>query len=141
MKVIIAGGRYYDFTPRDISILDELHDKYKFTKVLSGGCSRIIAITDNLGQKTRKRVGADYCGEQWAKSRDIPVHRFTADWSKYGKKAGMIRNGTMSVHADMLIAFPGGRGTSDMIRKAESKSLIVYTVRDGTLFTIAEEGI
>ena len=45
---------------------------------------------------------------------------FRADWHKYGKAAGPIRNQRMidEGRPDLVIAFPGGRGTADMVRRA-----------------------
>lgn len=52
---------------------------------------------------------------------------FKADWSKDGRKAGPVRNSVMlSVgKPDLVIAFPGGRGTADMVRKAKAKGVPV----------------
>lgn len=127
MIVIIVGGRSYDFTPLDIHLLDLLHDEHNFTKVLSGDCSRIITIADPItNQKRNKRVGADYCGEQWAKKNNIPCAKYKADWFKLGKAAGPIRNQRMIDEADALVAFPGSSGTADVIHRAKDAGLLVW---------------
>ena len=48
-------------------------------------------------------------------------NEFPADWAKHGKAAGPIRNAEMLTEflPDYIVAFPGGKGTADMLRKAE----------------------
>ena len=45
---------------------------------------------------------------------------YVADWATHGKKAGPLRNQRMidEGHPDLVIAFPGGKGTDDMTRRA-----------------------
>lgn len=65
--------------------------------------------------------GADEAAGRWAESEGIKAVAVPADWKKYGKAAGPIRNRKMLVdHSpDIVVALPGGRGTADMIRAAE----------------------
>lgn len=107
-KVIIAGGRDYSFTNADYALLNALHEKHHFTLVISGGAR-----------------GADMYGEIWARLNAIPLDRHPADWAKWGKSAGFIRNDEMAKVADALVAFPGGRGTADMIRRARERGLVI----------------
>lgn len=107
-RVIIAGGRSYTFTNSDYELLNALHEKHRFTLVISGGAR-----------------GADMHGEIWARLNNIPLDRHPADWAKWGKSAGFIRNDEMAKAADALVAFPGGRGTADMVRRAKEKGLLV----------------
>lgn len=105
MRVIIAGGRDYRFTPEDIAWLDSiLAEIGPFTEVISGGAA-----------------GADAEGEKWAASNGIPVKRFLADWDRYGRSAGPRRNEAMACYAgrgQLCILFDGGRGTASMEREA-----------------------
>jgi len=96
MKLIIAGGRDYEFSGHDYAALDSLHAKFGFTEIVSGGCT-----------------GADKCGERWAALNEIPVKQFNADWSQ-GRCAGPIRNQKMAAYANACICFPGGAGTDSM---------------------------
>ncbi len=105
MKVIIAGGRNYAFDERDLEILDALHAQYDFTEVVSGAAT-----------------GADTCGAEWAKSRGLRVKEYPAEWGRYGRAAGPIRNKQMIDYiypAGILITFPGGRGTRNVTKLAE----------------------
>ena len=72
--------------------------------------------------------GVDSMGEEWAKSKSIPVRRFPADWDGLGKAAGFIRNAEMADYADALIAVWDGksRGTANMIEVAKKKGLKVH---------------
>lgn len=109
MRTIIAGGRKV-WDPRK---LYEALSKcgWSVTRVVCGGAE-----------------GADSLGEEWAKSVGIPVDYYLADWSKYGRKAGMIRNKEMSENAEALIALWDGesKGTANMINLAKRKGLRVH---------------
>jgi hypothetical protein len=106
MRVIIAGGRDYFLTDGDRARLDEERAKLPITEVVCG-CAR----------------GADTGGEDWANSRNIPVIRFPADWDRYGRSAGPRRNLQMAEYADALIAFPGGKGTANMVQQAVERGM------------------
>lgn len=109
MKVIIAGGRSYQFTQEDIDFLDEAKDLIPITEVVCGMAK-----------------GADECGRQWAIYNNIPVKEYPAEWDIYGRPAGMMRNKQMARYADALIVFPGGFGTQNMAKEAFSRGLEIY---------------
>lgn len=113
MRVIICGGRDYILNSFDYYELDKLHEKLKFTEVVSGGCA-----------------GADKGGESWATANKIPITRFVPDWVKSGKAAGPLRNEEMAEYSDICVAFPGGAGTKDMITRAEAWQLKIYKLRE-----------
>lgn len=112
MKVIIAGSR----SIRRYSVVEfgYLDSGLKATEIVSG-CAR----------------GVDKLGEQLASNLNIPCAMFPANWDKYGKQAGYLRNVEMSKYADALIAFWDGSssGTKHMIdlAKKEELTLFVYT--------------
>lgn len=98
MKVIIAGSRNfnnYDFLQTKINEL-----KLNITEIICG-----------------EARGADSLGKQYGINHNIPIKSFPAEWDKYGKSAGYIRNKEMAKYADYLIAFWDGqsRGTNHMI--------------------------
>ena len=109
MRVIIAGSRSIN----NQSIVEEAikNSGFEITEVVSGNAK-----------------GVDICGELYAIKNNLPAMLFPANWSKYGKSAGPIRNQLMADYADALIAIPGkdSKGTWDMIRKANAKGLKVY---------------
>jgi hypothetical protein len=72
--------------------------------------------------------GVDKLGEMWAENNNIPVKRFPANWEKYGRKAGSLRNKQMSEYGDRLIAIWNGNstGTIDMVKQMRIAEKPVY---------------
>lgn len=67
----------------------------------------------------------DRLGEQYARAAGLPIERYSADWERYGKGAGPIRNQYMVDKADAMLALWDGvsRGTADTIQRAIDKKL------------------
>jgi hypothetical protein len=86
MKIAIIGSR--DFTDR--KLLNEVLESYK---------SKITLVVSGAAR------GADKLGEQWAIDNNIKTLIFPADWDKYGKRAGFIRNEDIIKNCDGAIAF------------------------------------
>ena len=75
--------------------------------------------------------GADALAEAYALKNDhIELRVFAAEWNKYGKRAGPIRNAAIVDAATHVLAFPDDRskGTLDTIERAKSADLNV-TIR------------
>lgn len=106
MKVIIAGSRLFT----DYELL-----KQHMAEVIEDECLEIEEVVSGTAP------GADRLGERWAAERNIPIRRFPANWEKYGKAAGPLRNGEMAAYGDFLVAFwhPLCRGTTNMISQME----------------------
>lgn len=113
MKLIIAGGRDYELTAQDFHRLIDIRQRHNIKEIVSGACP----------------TGADVGGETFAAEWEIPVRRFPADWAKWGKRAGPIRNAQMAEYADAVALFPGGRGTESMMREAISQGLRIFDFR------------
>jgi len=110
MKVIIAGSRDFD----DYELMKKSLKGMTFiTEVVNGGAR-----------------GADTLGGQFGIDNGMVVKLFPAQWEKYGKKAGHIRNTQMAEYADMLIAFWDGmsKGTAHMIKEAKKRNLEVLVI-------------
>lgn len=109
MKVIIAGSRKIDSYDCVLGVV--ANSGFKITEVVSGAAK-----------------GVDSIGEEIAYNFGIPVVSFPAEWDKYGKAAGHIRNEQMAKYADALIAIWDGRspGTKHMITVAKKLGLQVY---------------
>ena len=111
MNLIIAGCR--DFNDRDFIYegIDAFIETYgKPDVIIEGGAS-----------------GVDRIAGHYANDNNIPLMVFHADWTKYGKAAGPIRNEQMAKRGTHLLAFWDGksRGTKNMIETAERYRLNV----------------
>lgn len=113
MKLIIAGGRNYRLSARDLAGLDAIHEERGVTRVLSGGAA-----------------GADQDGIAWARRNKIPVDVFPPDWKEFGPSAGPRRNHDMAEVADALACFPGGKGTGSMRQIARRRGLEIFDLRE-----------
>lgn len=115
MRIIIAGGRDFDYFDELVNKVDYLISKLDINniEIISGGAN-----------------GADKLGERYAVLRKLKLSIFPADWDKYGKGAGYRRNTEMAEYANSLIAFWDGksRGTMHMINIAKKKGLQVKII-------------
>lgn len=102
MRLVIFGSRTCNPTPQRIRVtLEELGiDESKITEVVCGMAR-----------------GADLAGLRYAAQTGIPVKKFPADWDRYGRRAGILRNAEMAEYADVGVGFWDGesRGTAHMI--------------------------
>jgi len=79
--------------------------------------------------------GADSLGEKYASEIGLEILKYPADWDKYGKRAGYLRNKQMAEIGNAVIAFmvPGenkNRGTKNMISLARASNLLVREIID-----------
>lgn len=104
-KVIIAGSRKWT----DYATLKEKCDIFLSEKLKSG--EEVIIISGHA-------TGADRLGELYAKEKKLKCNIIPANWDKYGKRAGMMRNETMAKMADACIVFfaadSENKGTTNM---------------------------
>lgn len=112
-RVLVCGGRDFEDLPLLDRKLDELHSARTFSHVLMGDAT-----------------GADFMAMCWAGSHELPFTRYVAKWDDYGRSAGPRRNRTMLEHGkpDVVVAFPGGNGTADMVRRAKAAGVEVIEV-------------
>ena len=113
-KILVCGGRDFNDLKQMFSVLDAIHTKHNITCLVSGRAS-----------------GADSLACLWADRNNVATSIHYADWDKYGKSAGPIRNQLMlELHPDIkqVIAFPGGSGTRDMTDRALAASFPVSFV-------------
>lgn len=113
-RVIVAGSRSFD----DYNLLCR-----KLDKILSR--RRNIVIVSGTAR------GADTLGERYALERGYVVARFPAEWERFGRSAGAVRNETMARYASACIVFWDGtsRGSQDMARKATRHGLPLRLIR------------
>lgn len=92
--------------------------------------------------------GADAMASRWAAKFGVQQAVFKAEWDKFNKAAGPIRNQKMldAERPNLCIAFPGGFGTTDMLFRAlgvRTRSIIVHENgrRETIDFPLASAGI
>ena len=107
--VLVCGGRNYQDAQR---VYQELAAENP-ERVVTGGAS-----------------GADYFAERWAREAGCELNVYHADWRKHGRSAGPKRNQQMLTKAKptKVLAFPGGNGTTDMVRRAKKAGIPVREV-------------
>lgn len=117
MKLIIAGGR--DFSNYDLL-------EREAEEMISG--EQNVEIISGLAR------GADLMGCRFAEEKGLPLRGFAAEWGKFGRAAGPIRNKLMAKNATHLLAFWDGqsRGTMHMIDYAEKLGLGVKVIHYGS---------
>jgi len=78
----------------------------------------------------KKVFGADLLAIEWAICNWVPFTEYPAQWRVHGKAAGPIRNLQMLDEGKpvLVLAFPGGPGTADMVRKAYSRHVEVRRI-------------
>lgn len=113
MRVLVCGGRDFNDIGFIFAVLDEFH--------------RVNTITELIEGDAR---GVDRIAGGWARDAKIKNTKFKADWKKWDKAAGPIRNQKMLDEGkpETVIAFPGGTGTADMIERSERACVPVVRV-------------
>ena len=111
-KVIIAGSRGFE----DYDILKKTMDSLLRIRVEQG--EEIVIVCGEAH-------GADALGKCYASERGFAVLSFPADWRRFGRRAGVIRNRQMAEAADACVCFWDGesRGTANMIEEARRRGL------------------
>jgi len=118
MRLAIIGSRSFDNYDLLSSILwDLLH-------VRRGDIPQDIIISGGAR-------GADSLAKKYAEEEKLEYIEYPAEWSKYGKSAGFIRNQLIVDNCDMVLTFWDGesRGTADTIekaKKAKKPTFIIY---------------
>lgn len=114
-SVLVCGGRTYDDRTQLFDYLDNLDNDSKITLIIQGGAR-----------------GADTLARQWAMERDRACATYNADWERFGKAAGHVRNYHMLIQSkpDLVVAFSGGKGTANMVKLARDNGYVVEEVPD-----------
>lgn len=113
-RVLICGGRdYSDYSALCAALDALLVNKLPDVVIIHGAAP-----------------GADSLAGQYAADRGLACEAFPADWQTHGRAAGPIRNARMLAEGkpDAVVAFPGGRGTANMIAQAEAAGVPVRRV-------------
>lgn len=120
-KVIIAGSREFD----NYDMLKEKCDKILSRKVNEG--EEIVIVSGTAR-------GADTLGEKYAEERGYKIERYPANWDKYGKKAGYLRNKKMAEVSNACIVFLSSKaenkGSKMMISIATEEKLLIRVITE-----------
>lgn len=120
MRVLVCGGRDY----KDEEWFDYVMQMFdiwlpkSITTIIEGRCHK---------------GGADLLAQKWSnKVLKKDSEGYPADWTKYKKPAGFIRNQQMLDEGkpDIVLAFPGGPGTEDMVKRAKKANIPVFRAKE-----------
>lgn len=115
MRILVCGGREYNDIPTLAKTLDALWgpDYLDAPTIISG-----------------EAKGADSLAKQYAFDCGLDYEGYPADWKKHGKAAGPVRNQQMLDEGkpDLVVAFRGGVGTADMVRRAKKAGVEVREI-------------
>lgn len=113
MSILVCGGRHYSDRAKVFKTLGEIigyggHPDSRRTIIVHGGAKGADKLADDF---------AEYAGHR--------VHVYKADWQAHGRAAGPIRNQKMLdvEKPSLVIAFPGGSGTADIVRRAKAAGI------------------
>lgn len=114
-RIILAGGRDFNnwgLFKMKVSAYILLLDS-EDTEIVSGDAT-----------------GADALAENYAAEYHYSFKKFRADWDRFGKSAGPIRNREMAAYSTHLIDFWDGKspGSRNMIEEAKAAGLKVRVV-------------
>ena len=114
MRVLVCGGRDYRDRDRVFAVLHALMVKSEGIDAIIEGGAR----------------GADRLAREFAKAYSTRCITYEADWDAHGSFAGPMRNKVMleDGQPDLVVAFPGGAGTRDMVRKARKAGVDVVEI-------------
>lgn len=112
-RVLVCGGR--DFADQNLfdGVMGDVVRRARVGRIIQGGAA-----------------GADAMARDWCVKWKYTYEHFPADWKTHGRAAGPIRNQQMIDEGkpDLVVAFPGGRGTADMVRRARAAGIEVWEI-------------
>lgn len=111
--MLVCGGRDYANYEALERVLGSMHRLEPIDHLIHGGAT-----------------GADYLADRWADKNHVPRTIILAEWKKYGRAAGPRRNQRLldEGRPDLVVAFPGGKGTADMVRRARAAGVNVVEI-------------
>lgn len=137
MRVLVCGGRNFGYMLRGVTRCTmawyEQEDRIKKERKLLTETLDRLSPTAIIHGAAR---GADELADIWAERNSVERMAFHANWYPRGrsggldKSAGPIRNQRMIDEGkpDLVLAFPGGTGTADMVRRARAAGIEVREV-------------
>lgn len=110
IRILVCGGR-------------DFNDEITVFGALDG---HVIPSCDTIIQGGAP--GADRLAREWCHQKRCRYENYPANWKAHGRAAGPIRNQQMidEGRPDKVVAFPGGLGTADMVRRARAAGIPVF---------------
>jgi|SRR4249919_67606 len=144
MRVLVCGGRDFGNISRHWTLgkPTDLEDIKKYNFILRYLDAKFVPYDEQTEDPSTwlppsdlviisgAATGVDKAAIDWAIVNWCMFEEYPADWDKHGKAAGHIRNKQMLEEGkpDLVIAFPGGRGTANMIQQAKKANVPVEEV-------------
>ena len=125
--ILVCGGRKYSDVDKLYCALDSVVDKQGLWHPdYPNNCVGQELLIVSGGAR-----GADSLARDWAEVRGARINEYLPNWSKYGLRAGPLRNQEMldNERVDLVVAFPGGAGTADMVRRAQKARIEVKIIK------------
>ena len=128
MRVLVTGSRDYPWW-NDVNraLLEYLHDAFNIT-IVHGACPR----------------GADMWAQRFVDYQKVRCEQYPAEWDKYGKRAGYVRNADMvALGADLCLAFineesKGATMTADLAENSGIRTIRYLRNGHGSDLTIVD---
>ena len=114
LRVLVCGGRGYTDRARAYAELDRLVPDNSV--IIVGGANGAYGLARDWFFARIDRLSM--------------IDHYPAEWGKHGRAAGPIRNQRMLDEGkpDLVVAFPGGRGTADMMARARNAGVNVVEI-------------
>ena len=129
--IIVCGGRSYGRVPSNPFNYQRAADQARQERgrlfvIMRSARERLGATRFVMGDAT----GADSLAARWCEENGVDFKVYPADWDQHGSKAGPIRNQQMLEQESpaAVIAFPGSKGTRNMVGLAEKAGVRVIKV-------------
>lgn len=116
MNIAVIGSRTFEDYRKLEHTLDTIIEERKLTDItiVSGGAR-----------------GADTLAEKYARNRGYALIVKDADWDRYGKRAGYLRNVEMAEIADMCVGFVvnDSPGSTMMLKLCADRGIEAIAIR------------
>src|SRR6266446_2653650 len=153
-RILVCGGRdFANFKSTKATLAEEPPEvlqkleEYKFIQASLNKITEKISENFNLNDNwlptditiiAGGATGVDRAAADFATVNYCQLEEYPADWKKFGRAAGYIRNKKMLEEGkpDLVVAFPGGKGTTLMVTLANKAGIKV--IKMGTLGTSSQ---
>jgi hypothetical protein len=114
VRIIVTGSRSHCDVQLVERELDKLHRRASINVIIHGCCGA--------------QAGAI---EHWARLNGLSVVRYSPNWERFGHRGESLRNSFMleDSRPDLVVAFPGGHGTADLVLRARTVGIAVIEIR------------